>query len=56
MVALPYDDGPSYGSTDRPLDELGAVVPRLRDDGYELVTVADLLGLPATRPLVDLAV
>lgn len=31
------------------------VVPRLRADGYEFVTVADLLSLPASRPLVESA-
>jgi len=31
------------------------VVPMLRDQGYEFVTVADLLSLPATRPVDDVA-
>lgn len=36
-------------------DRRDDAVPRLRADGCELVTVANLLLLPASRPLVDIA-
>ncbi len=49
-----YPLKPAYEKTVT-ADVVRDVVPRLRDDGYEFVTVADLLGLPATRPLDDLA-
>lgn len=44
-IVLMHDGGLERPAT---LEALGTLLPRLRADGYELVTVSDLLALPAS--------